>query len=115
MVATPIAQNSLFAGTALRQGMVLESIDGSMYSTFDEGVALLVESEGRITIMASPYRFKCKVGDKVMRVVGQRGQGQAIKGPFEVISINLMGQIKMKCQSGYLYLVGNEQFQLMHA
>lgn len=45
MVATPIAQNSLFAGTALRQGMELVTINGSMHSTFDEGVALLKESE----------------------------------------------------------------------
>ena len=52
MVGT-IAKNSLFAGTALRQGMELVSINKSMYSTFDEGVALLKASEGRISILAA--------------------------------------------------------------
>jgi len=45
IVVGTIAKNSLFAGTALRQGMELVSINGSMHSTFDEGVALLKESE----------------------------------------------------------------------
>ena len=53
IVVGTIAKNSLFAGTALRQGMELVSINKSMYSTFDEGVALLKASEGRISILAA--------------------------------------------------------------
>lgn len=56
-----------------------------------------------MTIMASPG------------AVGPRDVGQAIKGPYEVISISTQGHIKIKCQSGYVAVVRNEQFQLMHA
>ena len=69
---------------------------------------MLKEHVDRITIVASQYI--CTVGDKVMRAVGQ-----AIKGPFEVISIGKQGgSIKIKSQSGYFDTVSfDEQYQLM--
>jgi len=49
---TGIAQDSLFKGTSLKVGMILETINEKKYS-FDQSLAVLRSTEGHITIEAS--------------------------------------------------------------
>ena len=45
-----IEPNSLFDGTDLETGMILERINGNRYSSFQEGKTMLVGAEGQLTI-----------------------------------------------------------------
>ncbi|KAL7548481.1 hypothetical protein ACHAWF_011759 [Thalassiosira exigua] len=49
---THIFPNSLFAGTALRVGMTLKTINGKTYSSMTEGLALMKEAEGQLSVVA---------------------------------------------------------------
>lgn len=51
---TSIPAHSLFAGTGLRVGMRLVTVNGRGYASFAEGLALLREAEGRVAIVAAP-------------------------------------------------------------
>jgi len=53
---TTISQTSLFKGTALKVGMIIETINGIRYSSFSHGSSLLKAAEGQLTIVATdPY------------------------------------------------------------
>ena len=49
---TSIAPGSLFASTDLKVGMALKTINGKGYTSFAEGLGLLKDAEGRLTIVA---------------------------------------------------------------
>ncbi len=49
---TSISPTSLFAGTSLRVGMIIRSINGRGYTTFDEGLVMMKEARGTLTVVA---------------------------------------------------------------
>lgn len=48
-----IHPNSLFVGSTLREGMILQYVNGIRYKSFQDVVKLLGEAEGTINIVAS--------------------------------------------------------------
>lgn len=53
VLVSKLSPNSLFLGSALREGMILQSINGIGYKSFQDVVKLLSEAEGKIDIVAS--------------------------------------------------------------
>jgi hypothetical protein len=56
MKVKSIFPNSIFLGTPLTVGMILETVNGRKYSSFEKGMELLKNADGKITVGASlPY------------------------------------------------------------
>ena len=47
---TSISAGSLFEGSDLKVGMMIQSVNKSTFTSFDQGLALLKEAEGAVTI-----------------------------------------------------------------
>ena len=52
IIVTGIESKGLFDGTDLESNMILESINGIRYSSYEEGKTLLKKAQGRVTIVA---------------------------------------------------------------
>ena len=55
LTVASVAPNSLFDNTALKVGMVVYSINGESYSSFEKGSTLLTKAEGQLTLLCAPH------------------------------------------------------------
>jgi len=53
MKITSVAPTSMFRATALQAGMILESINGTKYASFEEGCELIKMTKGQLVLVAS--------------------------------------------------------------